>query len=284
MNRFGIFLPRQVHIINIVGRIRSQKAVRCVSSCCIESGAASSTQTSAAPQRDAIAVTATVCLWAQKACGHGEAMTLSVQSRLETCRALILATSNRRDRHRPRRLIYSASASPARSVKPWKASKPGGGFQPPKVLTSCCGPLLRIIRRRDTQSQRRSRKLHSRSEAFGGRLRLRRPSATSSDETLHQPQYPGSHSNNASVVRISNSLMDEADQARGQTQLPSEPSCKRQKTRKEADPRTLRACQNCRNKKVKCSGTCPCQYCEKRGISCMFSGFDNDRVNRSAQP
>ncbi|KAM5357968.1 hypothetical protein ACJZ2D_015736 [Fusarium nematophilum] len=38
------------------------------------------------------------------------------------------------------------------------------------------------------------------------------------------------------------------------------------------------ACHTCRLKKVKCSGTVPCQYCSKRGLSCSISPHGPRRV------
>ncbi|KAI8715046.1 Zn(2)-C6 fungal-type domain-containing protein [Fusarium sp. LHS14.1] len=38
------------------------------------------------------------------------------------------------------------------------------------------------------------------------------------------------------------------------------------------------ACQTCRSKKVKCSGTAPCQYCSKRGLSCSISPLGPRRI------
>ncbi|KAH7161526.1 hypothetical protein EDB81DRAFT_784957 [Dactylonectria macrodidyma] len=41
---------------------------------------------------------------------------------------------------------------------------------------------------------------------------------------------------------------------------------------------SVTACQTCRLKKVKCSGTVPCQYCSKRGLSCVVPPHGPRRV------
>ncbi|RMJ09572.1 hypothetical protein CDV36_010812 [Fusarium kuroshium] len=40
----------------------------------------------------------------------------------------------------------------------------------------------------------------------------------------------------------------------------------------------VRLCHTCRSKKVKCSGTAPCQYCSKRGLSCSISPLGPRRI------
>lgn len=42
--------------------------------------------------------------------------------------------------------------------------------------------------------------------------------------------------------------------------------------------RTVVACQNCRQKKVKCDGQCPCKYCSKRNLSCQFSAAEKRKM------
>ncbi|KAI9168077.1 transcriptional regulatory protein [Paramyrothecium foliicola] len=43
-------------------------------------------------------------------------------------------------------------------------------------------------------------------------------------------------------------------------------------------PRTSTACRMCRDKKVKCSGTRPCDFCVKRGLECVFSQVPKRRL------
>ncbi|KAF7544400.1 hypothetical protein G7Z17_g9990 [Cylindrodendrum hubeiense] len=42
--------------------------------------------------------------------------------------------------------------------------------------------------------------------------------------------------------------------------------------------RTSTACQICRDKKVKCSGTWPCRYCSKRRLNCVFSASEKRKM------
>ncbi|OCT51789.1 hypothetical protein CLCR_08038 [Cladophialophora carrionii] len=62
--------------------------------------------------------------------------------------------------------------------------------------------------------------------------------------------------------------------------LPSSPP----KRRKLKHPRTARACLFCRRRKVRCSGTQPCDYCNGEGVRCEYDGVakpparDLDRV------
>lgn len=41
--------------------------------------------------------------------------------------------------------------------------------------------------------------------------------------------------------------------------------------RVEQHPRIATACQVCRDKKVKCSGSDPCNYCVRRGLFCVYA-------------
>ncbi|KIW20307.1 hypothetical protein PV08_00882 [Exophiala spinifera] len=50
-------------------------------------------------------------------------------------------------------------------------------------------------------------------------------------------------------------------------QLPSSPP----KKRKLKHPRTARACAFCRRRKVRCTGTQPCDYCQNEGVRCEYS-------------
>ncbi|RKL47557.1 hypothetical protein BFJ72_g1789 [Fusarium proliferatum] len=38
------------------------------------------------------------------------------------------------------------------------------------------------------------------------------------------------------------------------------------------------ACLTCRKKKVRCSGTTPCQYCTKRGLDCRVPEHGHKRM------
>ncbi|KAJ9633357.1 hypothetical protein H2204_007074 [Knufia peltigerae] len=57
-------------------------------------------------------------------------------------------------------------------------------------------------------------------------------------------------------------------------QLPSSPP----KKRKLKHPRTARACAFCRRRKVRCTGTQPCDYCHNEGVRCEY----NDELARSS--
>ncbi|KAL6244337.1 hypothetical protein RBB50_008579 [Rhinocladiella similis] len=57
-------------------------------------------------------------------------------------------------------------------------------------------------------------------------------------------------------------------------QLPSSPP----KKRKLKHPRTSRACAFCRRRKVRCTGTQPCDYCQNEGVRCEY----NDGLARSS--
>ena len=49
-------------------------------------------------------------------------------------------------------------------------------------------------------------------------------------------------------------------------ELPASPP----KRRKLKHPRTAKACSFCRRRKVRCSGTHPCDYCKNEGVECDF--------------
>lgn len=47
-------------------------------------------------------------------------------------------------------------------------------------------------------------------------------------------------------------------------------------TRKNKRPRAIQACEFCRAKKYKCSGTWPCQHCEKNKLDCVFEAAETN--------
>jgi hypothetical protein len=42
--------------------------------------------------------------------------------------------------------------------------------------------------------------------------------------------------------------------------------------------RTVSACENCRQKKVKCDGQWPCKYCDKRNLTCAFNAAEKRKM------
>ena len=46
--------------------------------------------------------------------------------------------------------------------------------------------------------------------------------------------------------------------------------------RKHKRPRAIQACDFCRTKKYKCSGTWPCQHCEKYKVTCVFEAAESN--------
>ena len=46
--------------------------------------------------------------------------------------------------------------------------------------------------------------------------------------------------------------------------------------RRNKRPRAIQACEYCRTKKYKCSGTWPCQHCEKHKVDCVFEAAETN--------
>ncbi|OAL52914.1 hypothetical protein IQ07DRAFT_629431, partial [Pyrenochaeta sp. DS3sAY3a] len=48
----------------------------------------------------------------------------------------------------------------------------------------------------------------------------------------------------------------------------------RPKVPPEQRQRTAQACESCKRRKQKCNGLCPCNTCEKRKFTCLYTDRD----------
>ncbi|KAL6709395.1 hypothetical protein ACN47E_001802 [Coniothyrium glycines] len=58
----------------------------------------------------------------------------------------------------------------------------------------------------------------------------------------------------------------------------------RPKVPPEQRQRTAQACESCKRRKQKCNGLCPCNTCDKRKFTCIYSDREAGSPNDAGPP
>ncbi|KAI5456773.1 hypothetical protein BGZ63DRAFT_88911 [Mariannaea sp. PMI_226] len=108
------------------------------------------------------------------------------------------------------------------------------------------------------------------------------------DQLASNPQYPTYH---GITLRFRKGSEETKKKRKNRILVTMEPRPResgRAPSRRASDrlaKRASNACTRCRRQKIKCSGSRPCEACQKRNLSCQFDALDqNVLVNRECVP